>query len=241
MLHRTPLYIVCSPRPQVGRTLLARLLVDFFLMEQRPIAAFDLANDGPSLIDFLPDHTFRADIAGIEGQMDLFDRLIKPDRVAKVVDLPPAAFQQFFAVMREIDFVAGAHRRGIEVVALFIATPDAASARAYAALRGSLPEMRLAPVYNEAASRQAAREDFPPSRAVSLPLRIPALTPLLHRYVQQPPFCFASFRATPPDGIPLDIYIQMERWMRRAFVEFRELELRLLMSDVQASLLRGAS
>ena len=174
MLHRTPLYIVCSPRPRAGRTLLARLLVDFFLMEDRPVAAFDFASEEPGLIDFLPDYTFRADLAGIQGQMDLFDHLIEPDRTAKVVDLAPASFQQFFAVMRQIDFVAGAHRRGIEVVALFITAADSASARGYAGLRNSLPEMLLVPVYNEAVSRQAPRDNFPLS-TVSLPLRIPAL------------------------------------------------------------------
>ena len=241
MLHRTALYIVCSPRPRAGRTLLARLLVDFFLMEDRPVAAFDFASEEPGLIDFLPDYTFRADLAGIQGQVDLFDHLIEPDRTAKVVDLAPASFQQFFAVMRQIDFVAGARRRGIEVVTLFITAADSASARGYAGLRSSLPEMLLVPVYNEVVSRQAPRDNFPLSRTVSLPLWIPALPPLLHRYLQNPPFCFATFRETPPQDIPLDIYMPLHRWMRRVFVQFRELEVCLLMSDVRAALLRGVS
>lgn len=173
--------------------------------------------------------------------MALFDRLIVADR-CKVVDLAPAAFQHFFSVMRQIGFVDGARRRGIEPIALFIATPDAVSARAYAGLRSQLPEMVLVPVYNEAVARgQRAREHYPLTRAAAVPMKIPVLARLLHRHLEKPPFSFADFRSTPPQEIPLDIYMQLHRWMRRVFVEFRELELRLLLGDVQASLLRGAS
>ncbi len=238
---RTPLFIICSPQQKVGRTLVARLLVDFFLMEDRPVAAFDFDAEPPSLIDFLPDHTAEADVADIEGQMALFDKLIVPDRIAKVVDLAPNAFQDFFSVMGQIGFVDGARRRGIEPIALFIASPDALAHRAYGELQHHLADLLLVPVYNEAASRgQRLKKDFPLSRAVSLPMQIPSLSPLYHRHLEKPPFSFADFRGTPPADIPLEIYLELLRWMRRVFVEFRELELRLLLGDLQSSLLRGA-
>jgi hypothetical protein len=242
MIRRTPLYIVCSPQPRVGRTLVARLLVDFFLMEGRRVAAFDFDAEAPALIDFLPGYTSKAEVADIEGQMKLFDRLIVADQTPQVVDLAPAAFQQFFSVMRQIDFIDDARRRGIEPIALFIAAPDAVSARAYAGLRSLLPEMALVPVYNEAVARgQRARKNFPPAQAVLAPMQIPALPPLLYRHLEKPPFSFADFRSTPPQDIPLDVYMELHRWMRRGFVEFREIELRLLLGDVRASLLHGAS
>ena len=242
MIRRTPLYIVCSPRPRVGKTLVARLLIDFFLMEGRPVAAFDFAAEEPSLLEYLPGYTTRADVADIGGQMALFDRLLVDDKMAKVVDLAPACFAQFFSVMRQIGFIEDAQRRGIEPVALFIADPHRASAQAYADLQSRLPEMVLVPVYNEVVAKgQRARENFPLSRAVSVPMQIPALMPLLHRHIEKPPFSFADFRSTPPGDIPLDTYMELHRWMRRVFVEFRELELRLLLDDVQASLSRSGS
>jgi hypothetical protein len=242
LASRTPLLIVCSPQARVGRTLVARLLVDFFLMEDRPAAAFDFDAEPPSLIDFLPGHTTRADVADIEGQMALFDRLIEPDRVAKVVDLAPASFRQFFSVLAQIGFIDDARRRGIEPIALFIAAPDAISQRAYAGLQSSLPDLVLVPVYNEAIGQgQRARKNFPLSRSASVPLQIPALAQHFYRYLEKAPFSFADFRGTPPQDIPLDAYMELLPWLRRVFVEFRELELRLLLGDVQASLLRGAS
>ena len=74
-----------------------------------------------------------------------------------------------------------------------------------------------------------------------MPIQIPALVPHFYRYLENPPFSFAEFRGTPPRDIPLDAYMELLRWVRRVFVEFRELELRLLLGDVRASLFRGAS
>jgi hypothetical protein len=237
---RTPLLIVCSPEARVGRTLLARLLIDFFLMEDRPVAGFDFVAETPALIDFLPEHAAQARVADIRGQMALFDRLILADRVAKVVDLAPASFQQFFSVMAEIGFIDDARRRGIEPIGLFIATPDAASQRAYAELQRGLPELVLVPVYNEAIGRgHRARKNFPLAHASSVPIHIPALPQDFYRYLQKTPFSFAEFRGMPPQDIPLDAYMELLRWMRRVFVEFRELELRLLLHDVRLSLQRG--
>ena len=238
----TPLLIVCSPQTRVGRTLVSRLLLDFFLMEDRLATGFDFVVEPPSFIDFLPDHTVQANVADIEGQMALFDRLIVPDGTAKVVDLAPASFQQFFSVMAQIDFVDHARQRGIEPIALFMAAPDAVSQRAYAELQRGLPELLVVPVYNEAiAQGKRARQNFPSGRSVSVPIQIPALASHLYRYLEDPPFSFAGFRGTPPRDIPLDAYMELLRWVRRVFVEFRELELRLLLGEVRASLIRGAS
>jgi hypothetical protein len=237
MTRRTPLYIVCSRRARVGKTLVARLLIDFFLLEGRPVAGFDLAGEAPSLRDYLPGYTGKADVADIHGQMALFDRLIADDSMAKVVDLAPASFEPFFAVLRQIGFVEDARRRGIEPVALFMTHPDSACVQAYAELQSRLPELVLVPVYNEAVVKPRRDvKNFPLSRAVSVPLHIPVLLAPLHRYLEKPPFSFADFRSTAPGDIPLDVYMELHRWMRRVFVEFRELELRLLLRDMKAAL-----
>jgi hypothetical protein len=242
MTRQTPVYVVCSPRPRVGKTLVARLLVDFFLIEGRKVAAFDLDRKEPSLRDYLPRHTKTADIAEVRGQMALFDRLIVDDKVAKIVDLGPAPFDNFFTVLRRIDFVAEARRRSVEPVILYIADPDRAAVRAYATLRRRLPQMTLIPVHNEIAGRgESSREKFPLANAASLPLHIPNLIPLHQRYIETPPFSFADFHKSPPSEIPPDVWSELQRWLRRIFVEFRELELRLLRDDLQASLLRSAA
>ena len=40
MLQQAPLYIVASPRPRVGKTLIARLLIEFFRDNGRALVRF---------------------------------------------------------------------------------------------------------------------------------------------------------------------------------------------------------
>ena len=65
----TPLYVVCSPRRSVGKTLVSRLLTEYYLADYRPVAAFDLADEGPQLTDYLPGTTTIVDISDIRGQL----------------------------------------------------------------------------------------------------------------------------------------------------------------------------
>ena len=231
----TSVTIVCSPRPRVGRTLVARLLTDFFLVNGRSVAAFDLNADA-ELTQYLPGHATVAEVGDIKGQMALFDRLITADGTSKVVDLGPGAFEAFFAVARKIDFVGEASRRSIAPVILFMIAPDKSSVDAYATLRRNFAQATLVPVHNEVAGRAQHRDKFPSVGAASVPLHIPALAPGLKKYIDKRPFSFADSSTASLLDVPLDIHMELQRWMRRVFVEFRELELRIMLANLQNSL-----
>src|SRR3712207_1618036 len=85
--RHTFLYLVCSPQGRVGKTLIARLLVDYFLSSERLPLAFDSNHFDPALAALFPDETNVVDLTSTRGQMELFDRLIVPDEIPKVVDL----------------------------------------------------------------------------------------------------------------------------------------------------------
>ena len=61
-MSSTPVYIICSPRPQVGKTLIARLLSEFLLLKNGRAQAFDINLKEPSLLDYLPRITETADV-----------------------------------------------------------------------------------------------------------------------------------------------------------------------------------
>src|SRR5205823_3597935 len=96
---RAPVIFVCSPRPRVGKTLVARLLVEFFLANHRRALAFDANPNDPALSEYLPAEP--ATIADTPGQMALFDRLIVNDGTPKVVDLAADQFERLVAVLPE--------------------------------------------------------------------------------------------------------------------------------------------
>ena len=134
----TPIYIVCSPRPLVGKTLVARLLSEFLLLKDGAITAFDVNLKEPSLLDYLPDITETAEISDTFGKMALMDRVILNDGIAKVIDLGFHAFDEFFKMTGEIGFAKEALRRKVSPIILFVGDTDRVSARSYPMLQLSL-------------------------------------------------------------------------------------------------------
>jgi hypothetical protein len=231
MTRHTPLYIVASPQPQVGKTLIARLLIEFFRASGRPLAGFDLNPRQPRLAGYFPRAVWTMDIAATRGQMALFDMLIANDAGIKIIDLGAAAFEQFFRVMREIGFVAEARQRSIEPIVLFIADSAPATARSYAELRHLLAPGALVPMHNEGVAVFFTKKDFPPMPATCGTVRIPRLSPIVRGVVDRPSFSFGTYVKDRPGG-PTEIHA----WIEDVFTEFRQLELRLLMGKVTASL-----
>ena len=169
MPQPAPLFIVASPRPRVGKTLLARLVTEFFRADGRAVTGFDLNPREPTFATYFSYLAATVDIADTRGQMALFDRVIGNTTAATVIDLGYGAFETFFSVMTEIGFAQEAQRRNIE--------------------------------------------------------------PIVRGVVDRPSFSFAAYLTEAPGG-PTEIH----SWIAGIFAEFRELELRLMMGKLGASL-----
>ena len=133
-MRQTFVYIVCSPRPLIGKTLVARQLSEFLLLKNGEVTAFDINLKEPSLVEYLPDITETAEIDDTFGKMALMDRLIINDGVAKVIDLGFHAFDEFFKMSEQIGFLKEAARRGVKPIVMFVADVDRTSMRAQAML-----------------------------------------------------------------------------------------------------------
>jgi hypothetical protein len=114
--RRTRLFLVCSPESCVGTTLTARLLLDYALSRNDLTTAFDLNHLDPCLSEVLPRQTTVVDLGSRRGQMALFDRLVAPDGVPKVVDLWHVAYDCFWSQAENLGFFEEAWRHGIDVV-----------------------------------------------------------------------------------------------------------------------------
>jgi hypothetical protein len=235
MAQQAPLYIVASPRPRVGKTLIARLLVEFLHSSDRAVTGYDLDQREPSFAGRFPQTVSAVDISETLGQMALFDRLIANSSRTVVIDLGYALFDTFFAVMAEIGFVREAQRRGIEPVVIFVSDTAPATARAYAELRSQLPTTIFVPVHNESVSVMFEKTDFPPTRPEFGVILIPRLSPIVRGVVDRPSFSFAEYISGDRPGGPTEVH----SWIANIFTEFRELELRLLMGKLSASLSGG--
>src|SRR5205809_7037321 len=76
MAQHAQLYIVASRHPRVGKTLLARLLIEFLRLRARPVVGYDLEAREPALATCYPNLDWPVDITDTRGQMALFDRMI---------------------------------------------------------------------------------------------------------------------------------------------------------------------
>jgi hypothetical protein len=231
MQRRTPIFIVASPRPRVGKTLFARALVEFFCAQRRPVSAFDVNPDEFALLEHLPAYTAASSLHDTRGEMALFDQLIMPDQVPKVVDLGHGLFDRFFAVMQAIDFSTEARRKAVVPMVLFVADPDQRARQGYAMLCDRFAELALVPVFNEAVPVVARYSDnFPPAPRGGAPVLIPAISPVVRSVVERPNFSFLSYASKTTDPTA-----ELFDWTRRVFLIFRELEVRLLLGELKPS------
>jgi hypothetical protein len=236
MSLRNVITVVTSTRPHSGRTFIARLLADFYMQDARKVAAFDLNGGDTALSDYLPAVAAPADISEIYGEMALFDRLAANDGTQKVIDLGLAAMKPFFTVMQDIDLAGEMRRIGTATIVLFIATPDDAAAETFAALRRDIPAAALIPVHNAWLGESQYRDRFAAPGPGAVPLHIPVLTPGLRRLTETKPFSFNDRPDNAIVGAGIGPRNDFERWLRRVYVEFREMELRVLLNELQGSL-----
>jgi hypothetical protein len=219
-MSSTPVYIICSPRPQVGKTLIARLLSEFLLLKNGDVVSFDINLKEPSLLDYLPRVTETADVIDTYGKMQLMDRVIVNDGIAKVIDLGYHAFDEFFKMCDQIGLMKEALRRGVAPVILFVADTDRVSARSYQTLRGLIPANALVVVDNEF----VVRGELPPAMARSRALRFGALPVFLKTYIDRLNFSFTGYLRQEKDSST-----ELHQWIRRNYTAFRDLELSMML------------
>jgi hypothetical protein len=219
----------------LGKTPIARLLLDFLRLAGRPLVGYDLDPREPSFASCYPNLVWPVDIADTRGQMALFDRMLADNWRTSVIDLGHGVFDQFFKVMTEIGFEQEARRHLIQPIVLFITDAAPVTAQSYAELRRRLTQTTLVPIHNEAASFMIIPGDFRPSSPNCSALRIARLSPLVRGVIDKPGFSFGAYTRTQPGG-PTEVH----SWIGQVFAEFRELELQLLIGQLESSL-RGVA
>ena len=113
-------FIVCSDQARNGKTLLARVLVDFLLLEGRDPFCFDLGHPEAALRPYFPGRTMHIDFAVPEGQAKLFEMILGRGGRDYVIDLPAQHLAQFCEVAGRLSFPAEAEARGFRTCALYI-------------------------------------------------------------------------------------------------------------------------
>src|SRR5262249_38227843 len=112
---------------RTGKTLLARVLADYFVLAGNGLLLFDTNTTEQPMRGWFPYDTVVADLMETRDQMILFDTLAADSRASRVVDVSHYAFRRFFKVMEDCGFAAEARMRNVEPIIFYIAdrNPDA--------------------------------------------------------------------------------------------------------------------
>ena len=233
----TYLYFVCSTHPRVGKTLIARLLIEFQHANERQVLGFDLGSDRPGLAAFLPELATPAAINDVRSQMALFEPLVRGDGVPKVVDVGHRALAPLFTIMRDVDFATAADRRAVRPIVLYATAPGDQSVRGYAILRDQFPSFGFVPISNEAVVGEADVVPLYASTVSGAPvLQLPAASADLQIQIDQQPCSLIGLHQLGEDAFEPGVWAELDDWLRRCFRQMRELDVALQMDDRGSSL-----
>jgi len=233
-----PIYVVCSPNRQVGKTMLARLLTEHYMADARQVAAFDLSDEGPGLADFVAHHVTISNIRDMRGQIRFFDGLIETDDIPKIIDLSHREFANFFTIVDKIGFFEEARRRSIEPLILFLIDPSPVSVKAYGLLRRRFTGTSLLPVRNLTVAKGLPYgASFPHASTLVVSLEISILGPAARALVERQTFSFLdlSKQDSPHSDMSARTRAELEAWFRRARFQFREIELSLIRQQISTT------
>jgi hypothetical protein len=216
MAIQPTVYLIASDQHRNGKTLLARLLTDYLLLDGRDPFLIDTdAPEGP-LRSFFPGRTALADFASIKGQMKLFDTVLAGPGRDYVVDLPVRHAETFWAVERDLNFFAECHKAGFRVFVFFVVDDSMQSHRAARAVQAHTQVDLFVPVRNVMV-RSAWEED---AGALTLPyLPAPVAAAIGNKR-----FSLRAFVQGDVQGLAADLVPQLQAFLYETLSNLGNLE-----------------
>ena len=232
MRSRSYAFIICSPHGRTGVTTMARLFGDYYQHTGRSFLGYDTdPHESPFAASF-PHAVTVADIATIQGQIALFDDLLRWDDKPRIIDVWGRSWKRFFDIAAETDFFAEAQRRDITPFIFYLADPSELSVETAEALRAAYPDIAMAVVGNEGAAPIGADVlDHLARYPAEHTFEIRALDPLVKRVIETPGFSFSQFLASPDDSMSIVVRASLRAWLMTIFRQFQSFELRLTLKD----------
>ena len=149
MANTPTVYVTASDQHRNGKTLLARLLADYLLLDGRDPFMIDTdAPDGP-LRTFFPGRTALADFSTIPGQMKLFDTILASPGRDYIIDMPARHCEGFFKAVDELKFFEEARKAGFRVIVFYVVDRNPASLKIAKALQKRQSIDLFVPVENQ--------------------------------------------------------------------------------------------
>jgi len=119
--------IVGADKGGVGKTTVARTLLDYFTAHQVPTRAFDTESPRGTLKRFHPDITDVVDMSLVPDQMKIFDTLNSAEASVTLIDVRAGLMSPTLKALRDIGFIEAAKKGQITFAVFHILGPSIAS------------------------------------------------------------------------------------------------------------------
>ncbi len=126
-MARPAVILVGADKGGVGKTTVARTLLDYFNAHQTPIRAFDTEAPRGTLKRFHPDITEIVDMTEVHDQMKIFDTLGTSEAIATIIDVRAGLLSTTLEALTEIGFLESAKKGQITFAVFHILGPSIAS------------------------------------------------------------------------------------------------------------------
>ncbi len=210
--------LVCSDRHRNGKTLLARVLVDFFLLEGRDPFVLDLGYPEGAVRNYFPGRTALVDFAHVAGQMKVFDTILAGPGRDYVIDLPADQLAKFCEATGDLDFRSAAHHAGFRLAVLYIIDEMEDSLKTAAAVEDILIPDLFVPVANRAIGSAL------PDGVPGLVLTMEKIDHDLLAIITNRRFSFRAFILGDESGVPMRLRPNLKTFLHGLISGFREFE-----------------
>jgi hypothetical protein len=119
--------LVGADKGGVGKTTVARTLLDYFGAHQTPVRAFDTESPRGTLKRFHPELTEVVDITTVPDQMKVFDTLGTAQAKVTIIDVRAGLLSNMLRALNDIGFVDSAKKGQITFAVFHILGPSIAS------------------------------------------------------------------------------------------------------------------
>jgi hypothetical protein len=211
------IYIVCSDQHRNGKTLLARVLVDYLMLEGHDPFVIDAGVPEGPLRNYFPGRTALVDFSSIRGQMKVFDTILAAPGRDYVIDLPAPQLQRFEAAVQELRFAAEARRLGFRIVVLFIVDAGQESLDAAVIFERAVAPDLLVPVKNAAVGSAL------PAGYRGVQVNMEELPPQLLTIIANRHFSLRAFLSGEEEGVPEPLRPALTAFLYGLLTAFRDI------------------
>ena len=228
MADTPKIYIICSDRHRNGKSLLARVLVDYLMLEGKDPFVIDAGvPDGPLRAAF-PGRTALVDFAQIQGQMKLFDTIMGSPGRDYVIDLPAPQTEKFFETYHQLDFGREATNEGYQIVVLFIVDKDLSSLKVADELLDLVDSAMFIPVRNAHVGSALAHHGS------TLTIDIPVLDREVMNLIEVKRFSLRNFILGEESNMPAQFSRKLKIFLLEMMTALRDIEPAITLAKLRA-------